>query len=174
MKDILISNIFLIAVVLGYTVFVANHFFRFKKLAGNKVGEYKHNSTVKTMGYVMLAIGVFYVVMFILQEKKTPSMIFTFALFVYFVTLVSFISIKNILMYENGLIYSGKFLLYQDMMSIEKLTKKGINIKMQKKGLSDTVYINKVEDEKTFISDVKKRMKFAKKGKKITKKIEQK
>ncbi|MGP1487718.1 MAG: hypothetical protein ACTTIX_00835 [Peptoanaerobacter stomatis] len=170
MKDILISNIFLIAVVLGYTVFVANHFFRFKKLAGNKVGEYKHNSTVKTMGYVMLAIGVFYVVMFILQEKKTPSMIFTFALFVYFVTLVSFISIKNILMYENGLIYSGKFLLYQDMESIDKLTKKGINIKMQKKGLSDTVYINKIEDEKAFIADVKKRMKFAKKGKKLAKK----
>ena len=73
-------------------------------------------------------------------------------------------------MYENGLIYSGKFLLYQDMESIDKLTKKGINIKMQKKGLSDTVYINKIEDEKAFIADVKKRMKFAKKGKKLAKK----
>lgn len=164
MKNILISNIFMIIIIAGYTAFVLGHYIRFKKFAGLKLKEYKHKSTVRLMGFIMLAIGIFYVILFIIEKTKTPTMIFTFCLFLYFIILVAFISIRNILMYQNGLVYAGKFVLYKDIVSVDKLNKQGIEIKMNKKGFSGNVYINKIQDEKTFINDLKKHIKLAKKN----------
>lgn len=190
MREALISNFFMIVVIIGYTIFVGMNFSNFRKYAGEKLKVYKHNSTTKTMGYVISVLGIFYMIMFIMEKKKTPTMILTFALFMYFVILVGYISLKDIVMYENGIYYSGKFVRYLDMKDVEKVGKNGVQIKLNKfekskdENLSfvqklkanlnprrfstGMVYMSKINDDQDFIKTMKKNIKTARKNKKIS------
>ena len=111
----------MIVVTIGYSVYMAYHYYRLKKQGGALIKEYNHRSSVKTVAYVLIVLGVFYLAMFLMEKDKTAAKIFTMLLFLYFIAIVAFISIQKIKLFENGLYFSGKFTPYSQMKDIERV-----------------------------------------------------
>ena len=86
----------MIFVTLGYTVYMAYHYYKLKKQGGALIKEYTHKSSVKTVAYVLIVLGIFYFVMFMLEKNKNATKIFTMILFLYFIVIVAFISKQKI------------------------------------------------------------------------------
>jgi len=86
----------MIFVTLGYTVYMAYHYYKLKKQGGALIKEYTHKSSVKTVAYVLIVLGIFYFVMFMLEKNKNATKVFTMILFLYFIGIVAFISIQKI------------------------------------------------------------------------------
>lgn len=156
----------MIVVAIGYTIYIANHYIKMKKLGGNKINEYDHNSGIKITGYIMIVIGIFYMFLFYIDKNKSANTAVTTILFIYFVILVAYISIRKIIIYENGIYYAGKFILFSDMLSVQKINKNAVQININKKGLSNMMYLSKVEKENEFIGELRRHVKGNKKKKK--------
>ena len=139
MGTVIKNNIFMIVVAIGYTIYIANHYINMKRLGGEKTKDYNHNSGIKITGYIMIFIGILYAVLFYIDKRR---------------------------IYENGMYYAGKFILFSDMLSVQKLNKNGIQINLNKKGLSSMLYMSKVENENEFIGELRRHIKGTKKKKK--------
>ncbi len=166
MGTVIKNNIFMIVVAIGYTIYIANHYINMKRLGGEKTKDYNHNSGIKITGYIMIFIGILYAVLFYIDKRRSLNTAVTAILFIYFVILVAYISIRKINIYENGMYYAGKFILFSDILSVQKLNKNGIQINLNKKGLSSMLYMSKVENENEFIGELRRHIKGTKKKKK--------
>ena len=164
-RDAITQNIFMIVVTIGYTVYMAYHYYRLKKQGGALIKEYNHRSSVKTVAYVLIVLGVFYFAMFIMEKDKTATKIFTMLLFLYFIAIVAFISIQKIKLFENGLYFSGKFTAYSQMKDIERV-RNAIQINLNKKGWANLIFIGKVDEDNDFVGVIRRKLKINKKKKK--------
>lgn len=165
--DAIKENAVMLIFFLAYGGYVLFHLYREKSKGGKLIKVYKHNSSSKTFGKVMIFIGVFYMVIFFMQSKKSFSTTFTFVLFALFIAMMAFITIRDIYFYENGVSFGGKFTFFSDMKDVRRIGKDGVQVVLKKKRFGDAVYMRKIVDEKEFISQLKKRMKMvAKQAKK--------
>jgi len=164
-KDAIIQNIFMIVVTIGYTAYMAYHYYKLKKQGGAFIKEYTHRSSVKTVAYVLIVLGVFYLAMFIMEKDKNATKIFTMLLFLYFIAIVAFISLQNIKLFENGMYFSGKFTAYSQMKDIERV-KNSIQVNLNKKGWANLIFIGKVDEDNDFVGVLRRKLKINKKKKK--------
>ena len=165
MRDVLIQNTFMIFVTLGYTVYMAYHYYKLKKQGGALIKEYTHKSSVKTVAYVLIVLGIFYFVMFMLEKNKNATKVFTMILFLYFIGIVAFISIQKIKLFENGLYFSGKFTPYSQMKDVERV-RNAIQINLNKKGLTNLIFLGKIDEDNDFVGVLRRQLKINKKKKK--------
>ncbi|EJP25432.1 hypothetical protein HMPREF1142_0483 [Peptostreptococcaceae bacterium AS15] len=165
MKDAIIQNIFMIVVTIGYTAYMSYHYYKLKKQGGAFIKEYTHRSSVKTVAYVLIVLGIFYLAMFIMEKDKNATKIFTMLLFLYFIAIVAFISLQNIKLFENGMYFSGKFTAYSQMKDIERV-KNSIQVNLNKKGWANLIFIGKVDEDNDFVGVLRRKLKINKKKKK--------
>lgn len=155
----------MIVVTIGYTAYMSYHYYKLKKQGGAFIKEYTHRSSVKTVAYVLIVLGIFYLAMFIMEKDKNATKIFTMLLFLYFIAIVAFISLQNIKLFENGMYFSGKFTAYSQMKDIERV-KNSIQVNLNKKGWANLIFIGKVDEDNDFVGVLRRKLKINKKKKK--------
>lgn len=161
---IIAQNLVMLIFLVLYASYIGYHYYREKKFGGRKLSEYDHNSGSKTLGKIMLTMGLVYTVLFVMQKQKSVETITAYVILLVFLAIVSFWSFRKIELYENGIAFGGKYIAYTEMAEIKKINNNAVQITLSKKRFGSIVFMKKIEREKDFVNSVKKRMKMAKKA----------